>query len=55
MYTGQREPRYKTVEELKQLPTIELLESKAVHEMQIKNIDKILLERQEVQPNVERT
>lgn len=51
MYIGQQEPRYKTVEELKDLSTIELLECKAIHEMQIKMINTILAERQEEQPN----
>lgn len=59
MYIGQQEPRYKTVEELKDLSTIELLECKVIHEMQIKTINTILAERQEEQPNeqpsVERT
>lgn len=51
MYIGQQEPLYKTVEELKDLSTIELLECKVIHEMQIKTINTILVERQEEQPN----
>lgn len=54
MYIGKPNKRYESEAELKQLPTTELKEAKAVHEMQINTISKILEERQEVKADVKR-